>query len=227
MLRIASLLAFIALASFSAKAADIISPANYNWTGAYVGVSAGGGWGSTHPTYGGGSTATVDMSGGIAGVDAGYDWQSNSIVYGVVFDGSWAGIKGSEVGPNTPCVISGIGCTASVDWLATGRARLGVSTGRLLPYVTGGLAMGGLQGTFDSPNLACTCSASSVQLGWTAGAGIEYAINDKFTAKLEYLYTDLGRPTIQGDNTLNAPFPGVGTGDYTFSVVRLGLNLRF
>ena len=125
-----------------ARAADIIAPTAYDWSGAYLGVLAGTGWGSTHPTFGI-ETATVNLNGVTGGVDAGYDWQSGAIVYGVMLDGSWAGLHGSEVGPNRPCIIAGLGCTANVNWLATGRARIGLASGRVLPYLTGGLAAGG------------------------------------------------------------------------------------
>ena len=217
--------ATMALCAGSAQAADIADPVAFDWTGPYAGVEAGYGWGDTKPTFNATSTADMNYQGYVAGIDGGYNWQSGNLVFGLEGDASLSGIDGEEVGLNTPCIIVGIGCSADVDWLATGRLRMGFSIDRFMPFVTGGVAIGGVKGTFDSPGLACTCDVDDTMVGWTVGGGAEWAIDDRWSAKVEYLYVNLGNPSIRGDNTLSTP--GVGTADYDFSVARMGVNFRF
>ena len=222
--------ATLALCAGSAQAADIADPVAFDWTGAYIGIDAGYGWGDTKPTFGGFgsiSTADVNYEGFVGGVDGGYNWQSNNLVLSLEGDASFSDIHGHEVGSNTPCIIPGIGCSADVDWLATSRLRVGYAIDRFMPFITGGLAVGGVKGTFDSPGLACTCHVNDTNVGWTVGGGMEWAINDRWSAKAEYLYVNLGKPSISGDNILFSPNTGVGTADYDFSIARVGVNYHF
>ena len=81
-------------------------------------------------------------------------------------------------------------CETENTWLATFRGRLGYAFDRWLPYITAGGAYGNVKATTDpGPGLA---SASSSQFGWTGGVGLEYAFLGNWTAKIEYLYVDLG-----------------------------------
>jgi outer membrane immunogenic protein len=216
------------------SAADPVIDAAYDWTGPYIGLQGGYGWGDTEPTFDDGfvsESGDVDYEGFVGGIEAGYNWQSGNLVLGVEVDGSLSGIDGDflEVGGATrPCIIAGLGCTADVDWFATGRLRLGYAIDRVLPFVTGGLAVGGVEGEFDYGALnACLCSVDDTPIGWTVGGGVEWAVSDSWSVKAEYLYVNLGKPSIDGDNTFWAPAPGVGTDDYDFSVARLGVNFNF
>jgi outer membrane immunogenic protein len=97
----------------------------------------------------------------------------------------------------------------------------------LLPYVTGGLAVGSLkvsEGEPTSPLL--TGSGSVTRVGWTAGAGIEARIDNRWSSKLEYLYVDLGSA---GAFTENSPLGGTLSENVTFRthILRGGLNYRF
>ena len=88
-------------------------------------------------------------------------------------------------GKNSACL--GAGCEPRSTWLATVRGRAGWAWDRVLFYGTGGAAFGNVQaggigGPFDS----------ATQTGWTAGAGVEWAFLPNWTAKVEYLYVDLG-----------------------------------
>jgi len=59
-------------------------------------------------------------------------------------------------------------------------------------------------------------------MGWTVGAGLEYAFLGDWSAKLEYLYADLG------DTTCEAAVCGVdSTVNPKLNIVRAGLNYRF
>jgi outer membrane immunogenic protein len=130
-----------------------------------------------------------------------------------------------------------------LSWLATFRGRVGVlPTDRILLYVTGGLAVGEVRSTsgvttttstalsFGVPpgptSVSALASASSTRAGWTVGAGIEGAIGGNWTAKLEYLYVDLGN--------VNDTFAGGGafapltiSSHVTDNILRAGVNYRF
>ena len=57
---------------------------------------------------------------------------------------------------------------------------------------------------------------SDVRLGWTAGAGLEYAFNQDWSAKIEYLYVDLGSDILVLDDV-----------KLSAHLIRGGVNLRF
>ena len=69
----------------------------FSWSGAYVGINAGYGFGKSQWTdsASGASTNIFDINGGLAGGTAGYNWQSGGWVYGLETDFDWSGIKGS------------------------------------------------------------------------------------------------------------------------------------
>jgi outer membrane immunogenic protein len=130
-----------------------------------------------------------------------------------------------------------------LPWLATLRGRIGVlPTDRVLLYVTGGLAVGEVKSTagvttttstalsFGTPpgptSVSALAGSSSTQAGWTIGAGVEGAIGGNWTAKLEYLYVDLG--TVNNTFAGVAPFAPLATSSHvTDNIVRAGINYRF
>ncbi len=182
----------------------------YDWTGFYVGANGGGGWG--HSFWSGQSTG-MSLSGGQVGGTAGYNWQSGNAVFGLEGDLDWSNLKGS----NTTALCPG-GCTTSDTWLSTVRGRLGYAFGGVLPYVTGGLAVGDIRAA--SPGFA---GASTTNAGWTVGGGLEVALPGNWSAKAEYLHVDLGHLDC-GLNCGVAPTDNVSMHD---NVVRAGLNYRF
>jgi outer membrane immunogenic protein len=181
--------------------------APYNWTGFYVGINGGGGWGRSNfsDPFASGSFNT---SGGLVGGTAGYNWQMNQVVFGVEGDIDWSNIRGSSV-CGTAIITS---CETRNDWLGTARGRLGYAFDRFMPYVTGGLAVGEIK-----TSIAGIGSANDTKAGWTAGAGLEAAIAGPWTAKIEYLYVDLGR----GGSVLGSD------AKFNTNLVRAGLNYRF
>jgi outer membrane immunogenic protein len=91
-------------------------------------------------------------------------------------------------------------------------------TGSILPFVTGGLAVGNVHG-WDS---LTTAAGSSTLAGWTVGAGIEAMVAANWTVKFEYLHVDLG--SAQLFNVV----PGVPeTVSYRSDDVRVGVNYRW
>jgi len=186
----------------------------FDWTGGYIGVNAGGGWGKFKYTSNTGGGLDLTAGGFLGGVQAGYNWQSGQMVYGVETDFQGSTIKASLsglIGPGT--VIE-----TKVDWFGTLRARLGYTpVDRFMVYGTGGLAYG-----HDKTSIGGIGggSFSKTKAGWTIGAGVEYAINTNWTIKSEYLYTDLGKSSFTvGRSSLDVADP--------FHTVRVGLNYKF
>jgi outer membrane immunogenic protein len=204
-------------------------------------------------------------SGGLFGGGAGCNLQTQQWVYGVEADANWAHIAGSNTtsafsGPNSGIATGPGGGTSindtgtaneqvSLHWLSTFRARAGIAVqDRLLLYVTGGVALGGIstQGsvTTSSPfplfiNPAWTGSDSTVRAGGVIGGGAEWALSDHWTAKAEYLWYDLGHvshqlnctPTNFAAAVCNAgglyPTLGDATSSVFGSIVRVGINYKF
>jgi outer membrane immunogenic protein len=190
-------------------AAPIYSPF-YNWTGFYVGINGGGGWGnSTWDGIGG-----FSVSGGMIGVTAGYNYQINQFVLGAEADIDWSGMNGS----NNGCFL---GCETRNSWLATVRGRLGYSFDRFMPYLTAGVALGNISASL--PLLPILPGGSSTTAGWTAGAGFEVALFRNVTAKAEYLFVDLG----DFNCGLNCGLLPNGNVSFYANVLRGGINFRF
>jgi outer membrane immunogenic protein len=194
-------------AQMPVKAPVMYSPA-YNWSGFYVGINGGGGFGNSSWD----STGGFDVSGGLVGGTIGYNYQSGPAVFGVEGDIAWSNIRGSTT---TLCAL---GCETRNHWLGTARARLGYAWDRFLPYVTGGAAFGDVEA--NTPGFP---GANSTRVGWTAGGGVEYAITNNLSAKAEYLYVDLGSfncgiscGLLASDNV-----------SFNSHVVRGGLNWKF
>ncbi|MFZ3352114.1 MAG: outer membrane protein [Xanthobacteraceae bacterium] len=208
----------------------VVTPV-YNWSGVYIGINGGYGFGSTDwssPTAGVVGTGTFNTNGGLVGGTVGFNFQSGQIVYGIEGDWDWAGIKGTSSTATAtigacpgamPCSFE-----TSSNWLSTVRGRVGYAFDRVLIYATGGGAAGDVKATFTNPNIPVTGSTNSTEWGWTAGAGVEAALTENVTVKVEYLFVDLQNgncsPTICGGGTA-VPV------SFDASIVRAGLNFKF
>ena len=140
----------VALVAGTAFAADMsvkappppVAPAAPTWTGTYVGLNGGYGWGTSNQTdLAGITTGDYSIKGGLAGVTYGGNWQAGSAVLGFESDLDWADISGRAT--FTPTVLGFpqpflVNAKTNMDWIATGRARLGFANGNWLFYVTGG-----------------------------------------------------------------------------------------
>jgi outer membrane immunogenic protein len=139
-----------------------------------------------------------------------------------------------------------------IDWFGTFRGRIGSTfiAPTLLAYVTGGLAYGDVKttntvsgtnvtnpggqgvngGTILTP-VSATFGNSSIRAGWTLGAGIEGVISGNWTAKLEYLYIDLGNVSGSIVTPVVAPSGNFVTASYnshvTDNILRVGVNYRW
>jgi outer membrane immunogenic protein len=98
-----------------AKAPAYVVQPLYNWTGFYVGINGGGGFGSSNFSSPFGTS--FNTSGGLVGGTLGYNWQMNQFVFGLEGDIDWSNIRGSSA-------CGGTSCSTRNDWLATLRGRL-------------------------------------------------------------------------------------------------------
>jgi outer membrane immunogenic protein len=233
--------------------APIVAPV-YNWTGFYIGGNVGYSWGRSNDTStltngAGGALITTatgsNLDNVVGGGQIGYNWQvDRSWVLGLEADFQGTGEKGNinytcPAGVCTPttgglAVTPGpavpLTATQQIDWFGTVRGRVGVlATPTWMVYGTGGLAYGEVKTGVTSP--LATVSATNTNVGWTAGAGIEGVIGGNWTAKLEYLYVDLGK--VSGGLNTGVAALGGGTlsqnynSHVTDNVVRLGINYRW
>jgi outer membrane immunogenic protein len=118
------------------------------------------------------------------------------------------------------------------EFLGTVRGRLGAVFSQALLYVTGGLAIGTVKtsGSFGhfGGTVIETASETTTRAGWTIGGGLEYAFAPNWSAKIEYLYVDLGTFDLTlPSSPAGAPDSTTVHNRYTDNVVRAGLNFQF
>lgn len=206
---VAGLFGFLALTNV-AMAADPVVDTAYDWSGAYVGVQAGYGWGDSGYELDFDGSPILQFSsspqpdGFLGGLYAGYNFQTESmLVLGVEVDASLSGMSddGSPWFQNGGPNPAGVGF-ADINWSGAARARIGYAADRFMPYITGGVAIAEVKFGYDLVSDPVTLSGKTTMLGWTIGAGVEYAITDSIQARLEYRYTDYGHDgtTLTGDD---------------------------
>jgi outer membrane immunogenic protein len=200
--------------SYSKEAAP---PVPVSWTGFYLGVSGGYTRGQVEPelTLGGAfnqlpplksgiesrGSEDFDFDGGQAGGVIGYNYQFGNCVIGLEGAGSYLWARDStESGAFV--LASGVPpldvrTSFKTHYLLTVAPRIGYAFGPILPYLTGGLAVGDLEFSQSIRDLAdpasrLTGSTRQDKLGWMIGAGLQYAITGHWSARLQYQYVDLG-----------------------------------
>lgn len=231
------------------KAAPVMAPA-FNWSGFYGGVHVGYGWGSDNVDIGivdpaGVAQAaaaagvfpvnySIPRDGVLGGVQIGFNRQIGSWVWGVEADFSGTDLSGSKtvLVPPVGAFPNLSNVSQDMDWFGTVRLRAGYAMNDWLFYGTGGLAYGHVNYSYSQTNVPfggavnIAASDSKVELGWTAGAGIERAWG-AWTARLEYLYFDLGSHELSAVHNLAPTVFFLPKFDNTGSIVRIGLNRKF
>jgi outer membrane immunogenic protein len=212
-------------------------PVAYNWTGFYLGVNVGGSWGHQDVTLAGLLINSNKIDGVIGGGQIGYNWQGagSPWVFGIEADIQGSGQKGSGAFAIPACLTCALAIPATsiayedkLEWFGTVRGRIGYAIGdrgTWLPYITGGLAYGEskIDGSGSLVGVPVAFSVSDTRVGWTVGAGIEWAFADQWSAKLEYLFMDLGSdPAVVLTSTTS-----ITTNRMTDNIARVGVNLRF
>jgi outer membrane immunogenic protein len=239
----------------SARAADMALPPQikapplmpFTWTGCYLGGHVGYGWSSmsaTDPvllvqdgilgpgTTVGTTTAQMTPGGAVFGGQLGCDYQfSPAWVMGVEGAFSAATIKGSRGVALSTGEIETI--AINTDLMPAVTARLGYAANTWLFYAKGGVAWSSnkysITGTytgipFDAEGL------SGLRVGWTAGAGVEWAFARDWSARLEYDYYDFGTASVNmidaGNGGTNPGYMGPVSYRQTTQTVKLGLNFH-
>jgi len=226
--------AVAALCATSAVAADLppapapvvpvaYAPAAiYSWTGFYLGGELGGAF--AHSSWSdslSGGHDHFNSAGFLGGGVIGANYQINRLVLGVEGDFDWTGgmgLKGSGFD------AAGDGIATGVNWTSTIAGRIGAAFDRLLVYGKGGVAFAQDQSSFT--DLAgASASTTFTRTGWTVGAGLEYAISQNWSARLEYDYLGLGS---QGLNfTTATPTTYSSNASLGVQEVKAGLSFRF
>jgi outer membrane immunogenic protein len=250
-----SSVALVGLFSGGAMGADMAARPIYrapvpsavaDWTGFYIGGNVGGSIGIINPTdtrVAGFATVTNSdrraLPGAIGGVQVGYNWQAGLWLLGVEGDWQWSNQESTRTSVGQ--VAAGLATFTDTDQarirdLATVRGRLGYVHGDYVWFATGGGAWSRIESNFGiaatAPGIAFAApvlaSFSSTKSGWTVGGGVETMLAPNWSAKLEYLYVDLGSVT----NVFATPAAGAfGTfrADERVSdhIIRVGVNYKF
>ena len=243
-------------ADMRARPAYAPPPPAYSWNGWYIGGNVGYSWGnakydSTTSTSVNGVTVSGNsisesqkIDGVIGGVQTGYNYQFGGWVWGweTDFQGSgqkggstFAGVLGTGIGP----IPFNVTTDHKLEWFGTARSRLGFLWGQnVLVYGTAGIAYGQVK---DSAALsvgvapvtaAAIATFKDVKAGYTVGAGIEGALGGGWSAKLEYLYIDLGKTELTSATAVTVGGATVAanasqTFRTTDNIVRVGLNYKW
>jgi outer membrane immunogenic protein len=208
-------MALSALAALPARAADMTVsprpapatyiPAQFFWTGFYLGAGIGGGWGSSNnldpfnPTF----LVSPSISGFLVDGVGGINYQISSFVIGVEgdFTGTW--VKGTATNvPPAPAVADSL--MTQVVWTASFTGRVGMAFDRLLIYGKGGAGFDYDRET-ASPASGGSALGSLYRVGWTIGGGVEYAVTEHWTGRVEYDYFKFPSKVLsyQGNTTPN------------------------
>ena len=156
--------------------------AYYDWGGIYVGANGGFGFGNSNWTSNGFSTGSFPAEGFLIGGTVGANFQGGPWIFGLEADADYNSISGSISNAGCAAIAPRPTCQTSAPWFGLGRLRAGYAFDRLLLYGTGGLALG------DNRASSGGAVQSSLEIGWTAGIGLEVAVTGNWTGKIEYLY---------------------------------------
>ncbi len=196
------------------------APPLFAWTGLYLGAQIGYTWGTnniTLPTVP--AFVSSSLSGVTGGIHVGYNYQVGQFVFGAEGDGNGTSFSKSILEPVSVTAIH-----TSLPIEGSIRGRLGVAWDRVLIYATGGVAFAEIRNSYlagiaVSPGAPFDNTAS--RIGWTAGAGVEYAVTNNLSVRAEYRYSDFGHET---DYVLFAGTPSLT--HLTENAVRVGVSYK-
>ena len=238
MLPIAAAFAMFANVGFAAdlevplKAVPVAPP--YTWTSCYAGLQAGGGLGQTNLTdsfgtiaatgAGGFNSANAGIDGYLLGGQIGCDYQfASNWVAGFEGSAGWGNISGST---NVAIPGDSVNFTENTDLLTSLTARLGYAWNDWLLYAKGGAAWTGNRYSASDAAGLFAFSGLETRIGWTAGAGVEWALSRTWSVKLEYDYYGFGTRSVTFiDNTISG-ITGPVNINQNVQIVKLGLNFH-
>jgi outer membrane immunogenic protein len=209
-------------ASFSAAHAQ---DADVDWSGFYAGLH--GGYAAiddnlTGVTFAFMRPASGDPQAMVGGGQAGLNFQTGNMVFGFEAD-----ISAGNFNNDQDIVLFGKGVNAGHaqhDWFSTSRVRVGLTGGRTMAYVTGGVALLDTDMQFyDSGPGVSGGTGHDIQSGPVFGVGVEHRMTDRFSAKAEYLHAEFGKETFNVPGVSNRSISDKPSLD----VFRVGLNYQF
>ena len=180
-------------------------PPAFSWSGVYFGGQIGYEWGQTSSSIYAPSGALrvsnpiSNNTGGFGGGHAGYNYQINQFVVGLEGDINGSSYTGSVRNAGGFVVRDRLAVDGSI------RARAGVAFDRILVYGTGGVAFGSIRNSVTDPT-GFIESHDTGRVGWTAGGGVQYALDPNWSVRAEYRYTDYGRYDVAFDQVASSPF---------------------
>ncbi len=192
------------------------SPRAPIWSGVYVGMHAGYGWGDTSigdagtliafPPFGafscgaapGGNYCNTPLElgpkGWLGGVQVGVNWQKGNMVVGAEGDFGRLGIDDAKT-LNRPLGDQDIG-SVKYGWYGTLTGRLGYAANEALIYIKGGLAMADIKVRAADVDFVVYQGSliedGGIRTGWALGGGLEYALGPHISLKAEYLHMNFG-----------------------------------
>lgn len=218
-------MAALALTSTTALAADYAEPAPeaFSWTGFYIGAWAAYNDVNRNNELSAGGPTTIDLedsfSGFSGGALLGFNYQFDSIVVGLEGDIGLADINDNNTLAAAAVLEDDIDTTYGI------RARLGYAVDHTLLFITGGVAWADYEFTLSSLTGGTSIDLFDDTLfGWQFGGGVEQAVTDNITVRLEYLYTDYDDDTDSfstGGATIDTE------ADLDSHTIRLGVNFLF
>lgn len=197
------------------KAPPLLSPVPvFSWTGFYIGGHVGYGWSRFSAD---GDARTAD--GFLGGAQAGFNYQMGQIVLGIEGEYSWSNVKLED------SLFAGT-LTLKNDYFASAAGRVGYAFDRLLLFGKVGAAW-----THDkwdaNDGFGGTATATSNRTGWLFGAGLEYAVWENVSVKVEYNYLMFPSVTPTFATTGGLTVEGSSSVKLDTQIVKLGLNYRF
>lgn len=172
-----------------------------------------------------GSTTSKSQTGALAGGQIGYNYQIASFVLGIQTDAEWTGLKGSSICPNPTAL-----CQTDQQYLAALTGRVGYAWNQVLIYAKGGGAISGDRYNVNFPATPIfneQNSGGAERVGWTAGAGIEYAFLNNWSAFVEYDHYDFGSVNFSMIREATGAFVEHLSVRQTDETVKAGINYHF
>ncbi len=210
------------------------------WSGPYIGLNIGAArhhwsftdvnrffFASPNDTF-----WTDSKTGFTIGGQIGYNWQWDSFVFGVEADGNWIDANADASFTRFSSLAHAV---SELNWLSTFRARAGVAVDRTLFYITGGLALAGINDRWgttprnaapDTTACACLFVSDNTRVAGTIGGGVEHRFAPQWTGRVEILYANFGNRSAVFVNPNNGQ---TYRSEFTNSLImaRAGLNYKW
>ncbi len=172
-----------------------------SWAGFYAGAQAGyevAQISYSVSTINGTSSLLPRPNGIVGGLHVGYNFEVPSFYTSEFATKTVFGLEGELNGSDyrarafSPIALANVRSDAELQ--GSVRGRLGISFDQLLLYVTGGVAIGQfVDGVTTVVPPITQYVSKQTKVGYTVGAGGEYAFTDHVSARIEYRFTDYGR----------------------------------